>query len=299
MAKTFTCNAEYSEHHDATVRVADCRDFLASLPTSCAQLVLTSPPYNIRKCYEQKPADLEEYVSLQRQAIAESARVLKDGASLCWQIGTHVNARGEILPLDMLLWPAFADLVQAGTLRLRNRIVWHFEHGLHCVHRFSGRHEVVLWFTKGDGYKFRLDRVRVPQKYPNKRAYTGPRRGQLSGNPLGKNPGDVWIIPNVKSNHVEKTEHPCQFPIELAERLILSLTDRNDLVVDPFAGVGSSLAAAVLHGRRAAGCDISARYVSIAKKRIRAASMGTLRYRPLTTTVHSPVGASVGLRRAS
>ena len=66
-----------------------------------------------------------------------------------------------------------------------------------------------------------VDPIRVPQKYPNKKAFKGPNVGKLTGHPLGKNPGDVWTIPNVKSNHVEKTDHPCQFPVELVERLVL------------------------------------------------------------------------------
>ena len=56
---------------------------------------------------------------------------------------------------------------------------------------------------QGAKYYFDVDLIRVPSKYPHKKAFKGPRRGQLSGNPLGKNPGDVWVIPNVKSNHVE------------------------------------------------------------------------------------------------
>ena len=99
---------------------------------------------------------------------------------------------------------------------------------------FSGRYETIIWFTKTDDYAFHLDPVRVPQKYPGKKYFKGPNAGEYSGNPLGKNPGDVWIIPNVKSNHVEKTEHPCQFPVELIERLVLSMTSEGDWVLDPF-----------------------------------------------------------------
>ena len=80
-------------------------------------------------------------------------------------------------------------------MSMRNRIVWHFGHGLHASRRFSGRYEVIMWFTKSDDYTFNLDAVRVPQKYPQKKHFKGPRRGELSGNPLGKNPGDVWEIP--------------------------------------------------------------------------------------------------------
>ena len=171
---------------------------------------------------------------------------------------------------------------------MRNRIIWHFEHGLHCQHRFSGRHETVLWYTRGERYIFNLDAVRVPQKYPGKRAYKGPNKGEFSGNPLGKNPGDVWVFPNVKSNHVEKTLHPCQFPIELPTRLILALTKPGDLVVDPFIGVGSTAAAAVLTGRRVAGADFVREYIQIARERIRKVASRKLRYRDHGTLVYAP-----------
>lgn len=169
-----------------------------------------------------------------------------------------------------------------------DRIVWHFEHGLHCKRRFSGRYETVLWYTKGDDYTFNLDAVRVPQKYPGKKAYKGPNRGKYSSHPLGKNPGDVWIIPNVKGHHVEKSIHPCQFPIEIPARFILALTRKGDLVVDPFMGVGSTAAAAVLYGRRAAGADLKKQYLDVAKRRTLQAARGVLQYRPLNTPVYEP-----------
>jgi len=128
-----------------------------------------------------------------------------------------------------LLYPIFKKL----GLKLRNRIIWHFEHGLHCQRRFSGRYESILWFTKNDNYTFDLDPIRIPQKYPGKRYFKGPNIGRFSCNPLVKNPGDLWVIPNVKHNHPEKTIHPCQFPVELIERLILSMTRPGDLVLTP------------------------------------------------------------------
>lgn len=173
-------------------------------------------------------------------------------------------------------------------LKLRNRIVWCFEHGLHCRNRLSGRYETILWFTKSDDYVFHLDPIRVPQKYPGKKYFKGPKAGQYSCNPLGKNPGDVWVIPNVKHNHVEKTDHPCQFPIELVERLVLSMTNKGDLVVDPYIGVGSAACAAVLHGRRAAGADTSPPYLKIAASRLRLALDNQLLRRPLDRPVYVP-----------
>ena len=108
----------------------------------------------------------------------------------------------------------------------------------------------------------------MPSKYPGKRHFKGPNKGKLSGNPKGKNPTDVWEFPNVKNNHPEKTAHPCQFPVELVERLVLSMTDLGDLVLDPYMGVGSSVIAAMKHGRVGYGCDIVEEYVEIARERI-------------------------------
>ena len=266
----------------------DCLELLAAMPDRAARLVATSPPYNIGKAYERSRT-LEEYVDSQAEVIAECARVLADDGSLCWQTGNYVR-RGEIVPLDALLFPIFRGL----GLRMRNRIVWHFEHGLHCTKRFSGRYETISWFSKSDDYFFDVDPIRVPQKYPNKRHFKGPRAGQLSGNPLGKNPGDVWIFPNVKHNHIEKTEHPCQFPVELVERLVLSMTEPGDLVLDPYMGVASTAIGAIRHGRRAAGAELDADYHQIGVERLQAAWNGELRTRPMTRPVYQPpVGSDV------
>ncbi|MDR2734209.1 MAG: site-specific DNA-methyltransferase, partial [Spirochaetota bacterium] len=162
--------------------------------------------------------------------------------------------------------------------------------------RFSGRYETILWFTKTDTYTFNLDQVRVPQKYPAKRYFKGPRIGELSCNPLGKNPSDIWDIPNVKNNHVEKTIHPCQFPIELVERLVLALTKEGDLVFDPFMGVGSTVAAAVKNGRRGMGCEIMEEYVAIAEERVNLALTGRLRTRPMNKPIYDPANPKLNLK---
>lgn len=270
--------------NDVTLFQGDCLDFLRSLPSQEAQLIVTSPPYNVGKSYEKR-ISFEEYLENQRLVIVECVRILKPGGSVCWQAGHYLAGESQIIPLDLAFHPLFA---QHECLRLRNRIIWHYSHGLNCRRRFSGRHETILWYTKGDQYTFDLDAVRVPQKYPGKRAYKGPNRGKYSGNPLGKNPGDVWEFPNVKGSHVEKTPHPCQFPIELPERLVLALTSADDLVVDPYVGVGTSLLAAVMHSRRAAGSDIVREYLAIARTRLLDACIGRLRYRPLGKPILVP-----------
>jgi adenine-specific DNA-methyltransferase len=211
-------------------------------------------------------------------------RVTKPGGSICWQVGHHVSNNVEV-PLDALVYGVFA---RANALKLRNRIVWTFGHGEHCRRRFSGRHETVLWFTRGDRYFFDLDAVRVPQKYPGKRYYRGPKRGKPSGNPLGKNPSDVWDIPHVKSAHVEKTEHPCQFPVALVQRLVRALCPVGGLVIDPYVGSGSTAIGAILEGRLFVGSDINAKYVKIAKARLRALDTGRLKFRPIESPILIP-----------
>jgi adenine-specific DNA-methyltransferase len=262
-----------------------CEDnisFMRPLPNESMKLIVTSPPYNIGKKYERR-VSLDLYLEEQSKVISECVRLLHDRGSICWQVGNHVQ-NGEVFPLDTILYQVFKDQ----GLKLRNRIIWHFEHGLHCSKRLSGRYETIMWFTKSDDYTFNLDPIRVPSKYPNKKHFKGPKKGQLSGNPNGKNPSDVWIFPNVKNNHVEKTEHPCQFPVELVERLVLSLTDAQDWVFDPYMGVGTSVIGAEKHNRIGFGCDTVPEYVAIAGERLELLNAGILKTRPMNRPVYDP-----------
>lgn len=286
MSRTIKLVNHYDPTADACLYNGDCLDFLSQIPDGAAQLIITSPPYNLGKEYEVR-VSLDQYLEQQAKVIEACVEKLADGGSICWEVGNYVRG-GEIWPLDIMLFPLFTRF----GLHLRNRVIWHFEHGLHATRRLSGRHESILWFTKGEGeYHFNLDPIRVPVKYPEKKHYKGPKRGQLSSNPLGKNPGDVWIFPNVKANHPEKTIHPCQFPVELAERFVLAVTKEGDLVLDPYVGVGTAVVAAILHGRRGAGSDIIPEYIKIARKRVLAAAAGTLPVRPMTRPVYQPGGA--------
>jgi len=274
----------------------DTFEFLKTIPSETFALIITSPPYNVGKEYETRKS-IKEYLRQQERVIEELVRVLRRDGSICWEVGNYVE-KGEVFPLDAFYY----DLFKSHHLKLRNRIIWHFNHGLHASKRFSGRYETLLWFTKSDDYVFNLDAVRVPQKYPGKRHFKGENRGMPSGNPLGKNPSDIWElvaqdweremwdIPNVKANHPEKTIHPCQFPIELVERCVLALTNENGWVLDPYCGVGSALIAALKHNRKAAGCDKESKYISVARDRIAKFYEGTLKIRPLGKPVYAPTG---------
>ena len=286
----------FEDQADVVLYEGDCQDLLASIPSESVDLIVTSPPYNLGKKYETV-VTLSEYLEEQKETIEELIRVLASKGSICWQVGNYVH-KGEVFPLDTYYY----DIFKRYELKLRNRIIWKFNHGLHASKRFSGRYETILWFTKNDDYIFNLDAVRVPSKYPGKRHYKGPNKGLPSGNPLGKNPSDmwdvvkqdweeeVWDIPNVKSNHPEKTIHPCQFPIELVERCVLALTEKNGVVLDPYCGVGSAIIAALKNDRKAIGSDQDSTYVAIAVERIQRFMAGTLPIRPLGKPIHQPTG---------
>lgn len=253
---------------DFSIWHGNVENFLTSLQKEpLFDLVVTSPPYNIGKEYE-KVQPLDKYIEWQASIIQACAERLKHTGSICWQVGNYVKGTGrkvEFTALDLELHHIFKSL----GLQLRNRIVWHYGHGLHNKYRFSGRHDTILWYTKSNDYIFNLDPVRVPAKYPNKKHYKGDKKGTLSGNPLGKNPEDVWSIPNVKYNHIEKTKHPCQFPVAIPERLTLALTNENDLVFDPFAGVLSTGVACAIHKRRFLACETNLDWIKEGVQRIK------------------------------
>ena len=279
---------------------ADCKKALNKVDDSSVQLVVTSPPYNIGKEYEKDVRlSLDQYLEWLEPIIDQLCSKVAENGSVCWQVGNYVKD-GEVFPLDLY----FYEMFRKNGLKLRNRIIWHYNFGLNARRRFSGRYETLLWFTKSDDYTFNLDPVRVPQLYPGKRhsAKKGDRAGKLSGNPLGKNPSDfwefsgeqffennpIWELPNVKSNHPEKTQHPCQFPSELVERCILAFSNEGDLVLDPFVGSGTTVIAAIKYNRVGLGIDKSAEYAKLARQRIKQFQKGELKLRPAGKGVRKP-----------
>lgn len=246
------------------IYLGDCIRLLGRLPDKSIDLIVSSPPYNIGKEYESARKALEVYLEEQTQLLRECARVLKDTGSIFWQVGTFSD-RGMLIPLDIRFFP----ILESCGLFPRNRIVWARQHGLHAKRKFSGRHETILWFTKSDDYVFDLDAIRVPQKYQNKRYFRGERKGELSGNPDGKNPGDIWMFRNVKHNHEEQTIHPCQFPEDLIARIVLSTTREGGVVLDPYMGTGTVAVVASRYGRHFVGAEIEPKYFDVAMRRLK------------------------------
>jgi DNA modification methylase len=289
------------DHFNCELIHADVSEGLEHKAGQKFRLIISSPPYNIGKSYEKDAKrTIEDYTRWQEDIAEKLVQSLEDDGSLCWQVGSFVNG-DTIVPLDFIFYNIFTKL----GLKLRNRIIWRFNFGRNADKRFSGRYETLLWFSKSDSYVFNLDPVRVPQIYPGKRhslSKQSEKAGLPSGNPLGKNPSDywefsaekdfrenpIWDIPNVKANHVEKTIHPCQFPIELAERCILAFTNVGDSVLDPFVGTGASVIAALKCNRMSVGIDKEKNYIDVAQERITALRRGDLRMRPIGKPVERP-----------
>ena len=282
-----TIASAYSPTADCAILRSDWRDLLDQLPADSLDLTVTSPPYFLGKSYDTS-RDIRDFIEEQRSVIPRVIDATRPGGNICWQVGYHVKRGGTLTPLDFLVHSIFSE---SPHVRLRNRLIWTFDSGPHGNRRLSGRHEIVLWYSKGDDYYFNVDPIRVPQKYPGKRHHKGQRRGELSGNPRGKNPGDVWPIPNVKAGSVEKTLHPCQFPIGLVQGLILALCPPGALVLDPYLGSGSTAVACVLEKRRFVGTEIHETFYDLALERVRAAIDGRLRYRPYGRPIQPPSGA--------
>jgi adenine-specific DNA-methyltransferase len=283
----------FNTKNRVTISNNDCLKFAKKLPAKSVQLIVTSPPYNISKEYEKK-VSIDNYLEFHSNVIDECKRILKPKGSICWQTGNYIyknHYSKSVVPLDI----EFYNLFKQKDFHLRNRIIWSFGHGLNNTNRLSGRYEVISWYTFTNEYLFKLDEVRVKQKYPGKRSYRGSSKGKVSGNIKGKNPSDFWDdediifneiktdtwknIPNVKGNHIEKTDHPCQYPIALVSRLIKLLSNKNHLVFDPFIGAGTTAVSGIINGRRVAGCDNNEEYYKIAVHNIKQALNGTLRVR--------------------
>lgn len=242
---------------------ADALDTLKLLPTESVDLAITSPPYNIGKEYEIRES-LDTYLANQSEVLREVHRTLKSSGSLFWQVGAHAQD-GVHVPLDVKLFPIAESL---GMIP-RNRIVWIRPHGVHARKRFSCRHESLMWFTKSNNYKFNLEPIRVPQKHKGKKHWKGAKHGELSCDPVGKNPGDVWAFRNVKHNHEEQTIHPCQFPEDMIERVVLATTDAgSDMVLDPYVGSGTTAVVAKRLGRHYIGIDRNPKYLAVALERL-------------------------------
>ena len=227
--------------------------------------VITSPPYNIGKEYEEVKT-VGHYVEWSVRWISDTSRLLLPNGSFLLNLGyLPVEGHGRAVPIPYLLWDKIP-------LYLNQEIVWNYSAGVACKKYLSPRNEKIMWYVKDqEHYTFNLDAIRDKNiKYPNSK-----RNGKSRVNTLGKNPSDVWEIAKVTTGFQraskERTPHPCQSPMDLIDRLILGFSNPGDILFDPFAGSGTTLVSAIRHGRFCVGFEIRPDYCEIAKRRMESA----------------------------
>jgi len=255
----------YLKNEHCIIYHGDCLEYLKSLPSSLIKTVVTSPPYNIGKEYENK-LPLEKYIDWCQNWIAELHRLIEADGSFWLNVGyLEFPEKAKALPIPYLLW-------DKTPFYLIQEIIWNYGAGVAGKKYFSPRNEKILWYVKNmNSYTFNLNDIRDKNvKYPNQK-----KNGKLKCNPLGKNPSDVWQIPKVTSgknrSSKERTPHPAQFPLALIDRIIKASSNENDIILDPFMGSGTTAIAALYNKRKFIGIEIQEQYCHIAAERIKRA----------------------------
>jgi adenine-specific DNA-methyltransferase len=240
----------------------DCIELMKLLGEDAFDLVVTSPPYNIGKAYEQARS-LEEYLAWSETWINEVYRLTKAQGSFWLNLGyLTIPNKAHAIPISYLLWDKIP-------FYLIQEVVWNYGAGVATKKFFSPRNEKFLWYVKdANSYTFNLDDVRDPNvKYPNQK-----KNGKIKVNPLGKNPTDVWQIPKVTSGQnrssKERTPHPAQFPKALIERIIKSSSNQGDIILDPFMGSGTTAEVALQNNRVVVGFELKKDYIDVSAERL-------------------------------
>ena len=237
-----------------TIHVGDCIEVLQTMERESVDLIVADPPYNIGIDYGQgKKADLrDDYGVWCWNWLYECRRILKPHGSI-WVIS------GQEHGADIDIAMRKCDLI------IRNRITWHETFGVYCHNKF-GRTSRPIYYAVKDAKRFKFNKaaVTVPSdrqtKYGDKRAAAG-----------GKIIGDVWQINRVCGTFKERVKGvPTQLPSELVARIIAVSSNPGDVVLDPFAGSGTTLAVAKQMGRNATGIELNPEYAEIARKRVAA-----------------------------
>ncbi len=241
------------------VILGDAIEIMKEIPDNSIDLIFADPPYNIGVKYDIYNDNLnsKEYLEWVDKWIYQAVRILKNTGSIYIAINDEYAAE-------------YVIKLKQNNLYMRNWIIWYYTFGEHQNNKFTRSHTHILYFVKApNNFTFNKDNIRimsVRQKIGDKRA-----------NPKGKIPDDVWYdslddvweISRVAGTFKERVKgFPCQMPIKLLDRIILASSNENDIVLDPFAGSGTTLVVAKMRHRRYIGIEISPNYVEIAKKRL-------------------------------
>lgn len=251
----------------------DALEFMRSLPSACADLIIADPPYSMDKDREFGDgaffSSRDEWLAWCKSWLVEAKRLLKPHGNI-FVYAIHHNAC--FLQCHMY---------EIG-LEYRRQIIWHYENGWSKYRRSPAcQYEPILWFAKSKSSTFQV--IREPYKSKERLRHAIIKKGKIwTPHPDGKQGGDVWKFPTLAGRRFadERTEHPTQKPLPLSRRIIEHFSNPGDLVVIPFVGSGSECVAAMETGRRFVGSEINGDYVRIANMRIAATSAELIKLFP-------------------
>jgi site-specific DNA-methyltransferase (adenine-specific) len=238
--------------------------WLERQPAGSVHLIVADPPYNIGKTEWDRFRSKAEYLAWSRRWIAAAHRALTPTGSL--YVMGFSEALAEVQVAVQSEWASVRWLI------------WYYRNKANLKDDWGRSHESLLLLRKGRAFTFNTDDVRIPYnahtvRYPERTQaetsqYGGGRAERWRPHPLGARPRDVLEIPVLCNGTPEKTAHPTQKPVQLIRRLVLASSNEGELVVDPFAGSGTTALVAELHGRRWATCELDAGYVALAARRL-------------------------------
>ncbi len=226
----------------------DAVEEMTKLPDRSIALIATDPPYNLNKNYGNCKDNLNfaEYLDFSRKWLTQAKRVLKDDGSIYLFMGVRYISY------------IYAILEQELNMSFNSWITWFYTQGIGKTKGFSPRHDDILFFTKHPKkFLFNLDAVRVPQKFY-----------RSVNNMRGANPGNVWQFSHVHYCNENRRSHPTQKPEGLFERIILTSSNVDDTVLDPFVGSGTTLRVCQQLGRNCIGIDTNPEYIDMTKARL-------------------------------
>ena len=238
----------------------DCIEGMRQLPDDFVHLVVADPPYNLEKDFGnwKEPERKDEWLPWCKEWISEAKRILVSGGNI-FVYGIHHH----------LCWLQ-CYMYEIG-FTYRRQIIWHYENGFAGYNKRSlaAHYEPILWFSKGNNYTYHP--IREPYKSKERLKHKIIKNGkQRKPHPEGRLAGDVWKFPTLAGRRFreEKVDHPTQKSLSLSERIIKHFSNKNDVVLVPFAGSGTECLAALMHNRRYIGYELNDRYINIAQKRI-------------------------------
>jgi len=220
----------------------DCLNHLKDIENKSIDLVITDPPYNIGK---DDWDNIDFYIEWIEQILNEVNRVMTDKASF-W------------LFCSQLYYPEIVTLIKEKFI-YRNTIIWRYFNGHVTQKGFSRRYEPLIYSVKSEEYVFDADSIRIPRKRSDNRYLKKYSKD-------GKVPDDVWDFNRVVYTP-DRPDHPTIKPEAIIDRMIKVSSNKNDIILDPFLGSGTTMKVCQDLGRSCIGMELEPKYIDIIKQR--------------------------------